>query len=93
MTRYCHSCDVCQRTISKSRCSKTPFVAISIIGEPFDPGKINMIEGDTELTHISDSGLCAVLLQEYDGVNMPEMYISRKLNGQKLVIQKLNASA
>ena len=40
-----------------------------------------MIEGNTELTHASDSGLRAVLLQECDGVNMPVMYISRKLNG------------
>ena len=74
MTRYCQSCDVCQRTVTKSRCSKTPFVAISIIGEPFDAGKTNMIKGDTELTHASDSGLRAVLLQEYDGMNMPVMY-------------------
>ena len=79
VTRYFQSCDVCQRTAPKSRCSNT-FVAIAIIGEPFDPGKINMIKGDTELTHASDSGLRAVLLQEHDGVNMPVMYISRKLN-------------
>ena len=32
------------------------------------------------LTDAYDSGLGAVLLQEYDGVNMPVMYISRKLN-------------
>ena len=32
-------------------------------------------------TVISDSGLGAVLFQEYGGVNMPAMYISRKLNG------------
>ena len=31
-------------------------------------------------TDASDSGLGAVLLQEHDGVNMPVMYISRKLN-------------
>ena len=79
VTRYFQSCDVCQRTAHKSRCSKT-FVAIAIIGEPFDPGKINMIKGDTELTLASDSGLRAVLLQECDGVNIPVMYISRKLN-------------
>ena len=51
-------------TIFKSRGSKTPIVAIPIIGEQFDPGKTNMIKGDTELTNASDSGLCAVLLQE-----------------------------
>ena len=71
VTRYCQSCDICKRIAPKSRCGKTPLVAMPIIGEPFDPGKINMIKGDTELTHASDSGLCAVLLQEYDGVNMP----------------------
>ena len=31
-------------------------------------------------TDASDSGLGAVLLQEHDGVNMPVMYITRKLN-------------
>ena len=31
-------------------------------------------------TDASDSGVGAVLLQEHDGVNMPVMYISRKLN-------------
>ena len=31
-------------------------------------------------TDASDSGLGTVLLQEHDGVNMPVMYISRKLN-------------
>ena len=35
MTRYCQSCDVCQRTIPNSRCSKTILVAMPIIGEPF----------------------------------------------------------
>ena len=84
VTRYCHSCYICQKTIPKSRCDNTPFVTIPIIGEPFDPEKTNMVEGDTELTNTSDSGLGAVLLQEYYGVNMPVMYnryISRKLNG------------
>ena len=32
------------------------------------------------LTDAYHSGLGAVLLQKYDGVNMPVMYISRKLN-------------
>ena len=84
MTRYCQSCDVCPRTAPTSRCSKTQFAAIPIIGGPFDHGKTSMIEGDTELTHASDSGICAVLLQEYDGMNIPVMYrlyITRKLNG------------
>ena len=63
---------ICQRTIPKSICGKTPFVAMPIIREPFDPGKTNMDEGDTEWTNASDSGLCAVLL--YDGVHMPVMY-------------------
>ena len=53
------------------------------IGELFDPGKTNMVEGNIESTNASDSGLGAVLLQKYDGVNMSVMYmyISRSLNG------------
>ena len=45
-------------------------------------------------TDASDSGLGAILLQEYDGVNMPLMYISRKLNrAETRYIQQLNANA
>ena len=35
-------------------------------------------------TDASDSGLGAVILLEYDGVNMPVMYISRKLNAAEI---------
>ena len=35
VSRYCQSCDICQRTIPKGRCGKTPLVAMPIIGEPF----------------------------------------------------------
>ena len=35
VTRYCQSCDICQRNIPKESCDKTPLVAMSIIGEHF----------------------------------------------------------
>ena len=35
-------------------------------------------------TDASNSGLGALILQEYDGVNMPVMYIRRKLNAAEI---------
>ena len=92
MTRHCQSCDICQRSTPKSICGNTTLVAMPIIGEPFDTDKTNIPEGDKDLTNASYSGLGAVLLQEYDGVNMPVMSAGRSIE-QKLVIQQLNASA
>jgi len=49
VTRFCHSCDVCQRTVSKGRIQKVPLgkmpiidtlfkrVAIDLVGEIFPP--------------------------------------------------------
>ena len=36
VTRYCQSCDICQRAVRKSRCGKTPLVGMPVIGETFD---------------------------------------------------------
>ena len=83
VTIHCQPCDICQRTAPRSKCGKTPFVIMPIIGAPFDPGKTNMVICNNELTNASDSGLGAVLLQEYDEVNMSVMSISRKLNGSE----------
>ncbi|KAL7631477.1 UNVERIFIED_CONTAM: hypothetical protein RMT77_018226 [Armadillidium vulgare] len=35
IVRYCHSCDVCQRTIPKGRVTKTPLTPIPMIDQPF----------------------------------------------------------
>ena len=43
VSRYCQSCDICQRTIPKGRCGKTPLVAMPIIGEPFARVAIDLI--------------------------------------------------
>ena len=43
VSRYCQSCDICQRTIPKGRCGKTPLVAMPIIGEPFARVAIDLV--------------------------------------------------
>ena len=43
VSRYCQSCDICQRTIPKARCGKTPLVAMPIIGEPFARVAIDLV--------------------------------------------------
>ena len=43
VSRYCQSCDICQRTIPKGRCGKTPLVAMPIIGEPFARLAIDLV--------------------------------------------------
>ena len=43
VSRYCQSCDICQRTIPKGRCSKTSLVAMPIIGEPFARVAIDLV--------------------------------------------------
>ena len=43
MSRYFQSCDICQRTIPKGRCGKTPLVAMPIIGEPFARVAIDLV--------------------------------------------------
>ena len=43
VSRYCQSCDICQRTIPKGRCGRTPLVAMPIIGEPFARVAIDLV--------------------------------------------------
>ena len=43
VSRYCQPCDICQRTIPKGRCGKTPLVAMPIIGEPFARVAIDLV--------------------------------------------------
>ena len=43
VSRYCQSCAICQRTIPKGRCGKTPLVAMPIIGEPFVRVAIDLV--------------------------------------------------
>ena len=43
VSRYYQSCDICQRTIPKGRCGKTPLVAMPIIGEPFARVAIDLV--------------------------------------------------
>ena len=43
-------------------------------------------------TDASDGGLGTVLLQEHDGMDIPVMYVSRKLIEAETRIQQLNAS-
>ena len=43
VTKYCQSCDICQRTVPKSRCGKTPLVMMPIVGDLFDRVSIDLV--------------------------------------------------
>jgi len=43
VTRYCRSCDVCQRTIPKGRVSKAPLQKMPIIGVPFQRNGVDLV--------------------------------------------------
>jgi len=43
VTRFCHSCDVCQRTICKGRVSKVPLGKMSIIDTSFKRVVIDIV--------------------------------------------------
>ena len=44
VTRYCQSCDVCQRTIHRGRVSKAPLQKLPIISVPFQRIGVDLIE-------------------------------------------------
>jgi len=43
VTRFCHSCDVCQKTVSKGRIKKVPLGKMSIIDTPFKRVAIDLV--------------------------------------------------
>jgi len=43
VTRFCHSCDVCQRTVSKGRVLKVPLGKMPIIDSPFKRVAIDLV--------------------------------------------------
>ena len=53
VTRYCRSCDVCQRTIPRGRVSKAPLQKMPIIGVPFQRVGIDLVG---PITPASSSG-------------------------------------
>jgi len=61
VTRFCHSCDVCQRTVSKGRVSKVPVGKMPIIDTSFKTVAIDLV-GEifpaSSRGHIDTCGLC-----------------------------------
>ncbi|PIK56474.1 hypothetical protein BSL78_06637 [Apostichopus japonicus] len=43
ITRYCQSCDVCQRTIPKGRVTKVPLGSVPLIGVPFQRVAVDLV--------------------------------------------------
>ena len=43
VTQYCHSCDVCQKTVAKGRVGKVPLQSMPIIDQPFKRVAIDLI--------------------------------------------------
>ena len=43
MTRFCRSCDICQRTISKGRIPKVPLQKMPLIDQPFKRVAVDLV--------------------------------------------------
>ena len=43
ITRFCQSCDLCQRTIPKGRVTKVPLQSIPVVSEPFDKIGVDIV--------------------------------------------------
>ncbi|PIK37646.1 hypothetical protein BSL78_25517 [Apostichopus japonicus] len=43
VTRYCQSCDVCQRTLPKGRVTKVPLGSMPLIEEPFQRVAVDLV--------------------------------------------------
>ena len=55
ITRYCQSCDICQRTLPKGRITKVPLGSIPLMEEPFQRVAVDLvgpIQPTTERGHI-----------------------------------------
>ena len=53
VSRYCHSCDTCQRTVPKGRVSRVPLQNMPLIDTPFKRVAIDLVG---PITPVSDSG-------------------------------------
>ena len=43
VARYCHSCDVCQKTVSKGTIPKVPLHSVPVVDVPFKPVAVDLI--------------------------------------------------
>jgi len=43
VSRYCHTCDICQKTVSKGRVPPVPLVTMPLIGMPFEKVAIDLV--------------------------------------------------
>jgi len=43
VSRYCQSCDICQRTVPKGRVSKVPLTSMPSIDRPFERAAIDLV--------------------------------------------------
>ena len=50
ITRYCQSCDICQRSIPKGRTTKVPLGNFPIVGEPFQRVAVDLVGPITPAT-------------------------------------------
>ena len=64
VTRFCRSCDICQRTIAKGRVLNVPLGKMPIIDTPFDGSSSGYSWTDfssyreRKQVHVNDGGLC-----------------------------------
>src|SRR5678815_4170171 len=43
ISRFCHSCDICQKTVPKGKIVKTPLTKVPLIGTPFKRVAVDLV--------------------------------------------------
>ena len=81
VTRFCRSCDVCQKTIPKGRVSKVPLGEMPIIDEPFHRVAVDLIG---PITPVSDKGNRYILTVVDYATRYPEAFALPKIETERV---------
>ena len=77
--RFCHSCDVCQKTVSKGTVPKVPLQSVQVVDAPFKRGAVDRIRS---IDPPSEAGYSYILtLVEY-ATRYPEAVPLKRINSE-----------
>ena len=81
VTRYCRSCDICQRTVPKGKVAKIPLGEMPIIDAPFKRVAIDLIG---PIVPVSDRGNRYILTLVDYGTRYPEAVALPKIETERV---------
>ena len=81
ITRFCHSCDICQNTIPKGKVAKVPLGEVPLMEEPFYRVAVNLIE---PIAFVSDKGNRYILTIVDYATRYPEAIALPKIETERV---------